>query len=60
MNKTIEDYKVGSGRNSIDYAERDISEFPNFVHDTIPEFPAEDEFKSAQRKRDFNRMLVMS
>ena len=57
LDKTIEDYKLGSGRNSIDFAERDVSGSP-VIHKIIPEFPAEADFISAP-KRDFDRMLMM-
>jgi len=58
---------LGSGRNSIDFAERDVSGSPRnktaVIHKTIPQtptqFPAEDDFKTAP-KRDFDRMLMMS
>jgi len=49
---------MASGRNSIDFAERDVSGSP-VVRKTIPEFPVEDDFKTAP-KRDFDRMLMMS
>tara|TARA_B110000285_G_C14860993_1_gene484573 strand:- start:17 stop:337 length:321 start_codon:yes stop_codon:yes gene_type:complete len=58
LNKTIEDFKLGSGHSNIDYAEKDVAGSP-VVHCSIPEFPVENDFKTAP-KRDFDRMLMMS
>ena len=58
LDKTIEEFKLGSGRNSIDFAENDaLAAFPD-IHKTIPEFPNETDYASAP-KREFDRMLMM-
>lgn len=63
LNKTIEDFKLGSGHgSSIDYAERDVSAAGSpLLQSTIAEFPAESssDFETVP-KRDFDRLLMMS